>query len=133
MHLRRALLLFAMVLGLAALAATLSQAPRGDGGGRDAASAPPPATEIRGPAQVRVSARGRPRTVRLRAGESTVLIVSVAEPGQVEVAKLGLIAPADPSTPASFPLRPEPGRYPVLFTPAGSQDARRIGALLARR
>ncbi len=133
MHLRRAVLLFAMVLGFAALAATISQAPRRADRGRDAASAPPPATSIRPPQQVSLTGRGRPRTVRLRAGGSVVLTVTVPERGQVEVERLGLVAAAEPSTAATFPVSAQPGRYDVVFTPAGSEDVRRIGTLLVRR
>jgi len=131
-HLRRALLLFAIVLGFAALAATISQAPRRDEARRDAATRPPPPS-VRPPAQLRLSARGRPRTVRLGADASGVLTASVDEPGQVELAKLGLLAAAEPSTPATFPLRLGPGRYGVTFTPAGSGDVRRIGVVSVSR
>ena len=122
-----------MVLGFAALAATISQAPRRTDRERDAASAPPPTTAIRPPDQVRLSARGRPRTVRMRLGDSAVLTVAVTEPGQVEVEGLGVVAAAEPSTEATFPLSPQPGRYRVVFTPADSEDVRRIGTLLVRR
>jgi hypothetical protein len=121
-----------MVLGFAALAATISQAPRRESSKRDVAAAPPPAS-VDPPSEVRLSARGRPRTVRLAEGDSAVLVASVNKPGQVELDGLGLLAAADPSTPATFPLRVSSGRYPVLFTPAGSEDVRRIGTVLVRR
>ncbi len=132
MHLRRALLLFAMVLGFAALAATIAQAPRRDSKGRQTTSAPLPQA-VTGPEQVRLSGTGKPRTVRVRAGAAAALVVSVPEPGQVELEGLDLLAAAEPSTPATFPLRVDPGRYPVLFTPAGSGDVRTVGTVRVRR
>jgi hypothetical protein len=122
-----------MVLGFAALAATISQAPRRESKSPTAASAPLPRASVGGPGQVRLRGTGRPKTVRLRAGASTTLVVSVPEPGQVELENLDLVAPAEPSTPATFPLSVEPGRYRVVFTPAGSADERLLGTLLARR
>ena len=127
--LRRALLLFAMVLGFAALAATISQAPRRESPSRTAASAPLPPAPVSGPDQVRLSARGKPRTLRLRADASNTLVVSVPEPGQVELGGLDLISAAEPSTPATFPLSLDPGRYRVLFAPAGSGDVRVVGTI----
>jgi len=133
MHLRRALLLFAIVLGFTALAATLSQAPR-----RDRHPAPGavslPAGGVRPPVHLRLSARGRPRSLRLAAGNAATLTVSVREPGQVELESPPLISPAAPSTPASFPLLIDrPGRYPVLFRPADSGRQRRLATLIVRR
>ena len=47
-------------------------------------------------------------------------MVSVEEPGQVEIPLLGVGAPADPVTPARFEvLTSEAGRYPISFTPGG--------------
>ena len=133
MHLRRALLLFAMVLGFAALAATISQAPRRESKSRSEPSASLPRASVSGPDQVRLRGTGRPKTIRLRAGSSSTLVVSVPEPGQVELENQDLVAPAEPSTPATFPLSLEPGRYRVVFTPADSDEQRTVGALVARR
>ena len=132
MHLRRALLLFAMVLGFAALAATVSQAPRRQGAGRDAAPPPPPAT-LRPPKTIELSAAGRPRTVEIDREQAATLTVSADEPGQVEIAGLGLVGPVDDATPATFPLSPTPGSYRISFEPAGSDDVRRIGILIVKR
>src|SRR3954452_14332232 len=81
-HLRRALLLFAMVLGFAALAAAVSRTSRLDQTDRGAAPSPPPSGEVRPPEEVELSAKGRPRTARVAADDSTVLSASVDEPGQ---------------------------------------------------
>ncbi len=134
MHLRRALLLFAMVLGFAALAATISQAPRRNDKGRGASAAPLPPSEVRPPVRIALSARGRPRSVRLTAGSAAALTVSVPEAGQVELEEPELVSAATPSTPASFPLLiRRPGRYPVRFTPSSSTDVRRVGTLIVKR
>jgi len=133
-HLRRALLLFAMVLGFAALAATISQAPRRKDASRGASGAPLPPSEVRPPVRIQLSARGRPRSVRLATDSAATLTVSVPEPGQVELEEPELVSAATPSTPASFPLLiGRPGRYPVRFTPSASTDVRRVGTLVVRR
>jgi hypothetical protein len=132
-HLRRALLLFALVLGVAALATAVSQP-------RQAAERPSPAPEPGAPtatprpparpASIELSDRGRPRTVRLRAGRAAVVAVEVSQPGQVAIADLGLSATAEPLTPARFDvLSTQPGRYAVRFTPAGSSESRTLGTL----
>ena len=140
MHLRRALLLFAIVLGLAAVAATLSN-PRDDGG-RDPLSAPPakpdrePTTASQGsdpPAQETTTVNfdaGRDQTRRLAGGRPATVVVSVDEPGQVEIPLLGVGAPAEPLTPARFEvLTSEGGRYPISFTAAAGDVAEPAGTL----
>jgi hypothetical protein len=138
-HLRRALLLFAIVLGLAAVAATVSnQRPES---GRDPLTTPPPspqepATASPGsgpPAQEAANLSfeaGRDQTRRLAAGRPATVRVSVDEPGQVEIPLLGVGAPADPVTPARFELlTSEAGRYPISFTPAAGDEAGPAGTL----
>ena len=133
MHIRRALLLFAMVLGFTALAATVSQAPRRDRARAPAAASLAPGA-VRPPVRLELSAGGRPRSLRLAAGNAATLSVSVREPGQVELESPPLISPAAPSTPASFPLLIDrPGRYPVRFRPADSGERRRVGTLIVLR
>ncbi len=130
MELRRALLLFAIVLGLAAIVTSVST-PRDEGG--DTAPAAPgaaadsPAGEV---AQLRFSAKGAPATERLAAGSPAEVRVEVEEAGQVELAGLGLVAAAEPLTPARFDvLTVEEGIHPVRFTKAGANEARTIGTL----
>jgi len=56
----------------------------------------------------------------MRAGEAATLEVAVDEPGTVEIPDMGLSAAAEPVTPARFDvLATRPGRYELLFTPAG--------------
>ena len=57
-------------------------------------------------------------------------------PGQVAIPGLGLSASADPVTPARFDvLENRPGSYPILFAPAGGDqatDAQRAGTLVIK-
>ena len=141
MHVRRALLLFAIVLGLAAVAASLSRP-----GDEQRASAPEQATTSTPEADT--APRAEPRdvadsagtvelnaaedeAVRIDAGHSTTLEVAVVEPGQVTIPDLGLTAVADPLTPARFDLLvSSPGRYPIEFTPTEGDETRSAGTLV---
>jgi hypothetical protein len=136
-HLRRALLLFAIVLGMAALAASLSrpiEQPRTDTSPREprvrgpAIATPAPAPER--PTELSFDA-ARDETMRLRAGAAATVQVSVAEAGQVEIPGMGLSAPADSFTPASFDvLEYRPGRYRLTFTPAAGEHPEPAGRLV---
>lgn len=137
MQIRRVLLLFALVLGLSAVVASLAPPPeesRDDERGTDTTvAASPPAP---GPAMprmpVRIAARGPkapPVTRRVRQGSSFRLEVPVREPGDVVVDQLGLRQSADPRTPAQFyVLASPPGSYEVAFVPVLG-DRRVIGHL----
>jgi hypothetical protein len=133
MHLRRALLLFAVVLGVAALVASLS------GGARDTERSDPtttatlpelgPGPVARGPAEVRFSESGRRQREVIRAGRAAVVTVEVKRAGQVSLEGLGLTAAAEPLTPARFDvLAREAGRHDVRFTPV-SGESTLIGVL----
>ena len=140
MHLRRALLLFAIVLGLAALVASVTGPARDTE--RDRSVTTPPvkrpaeATDRPArtpPAMIVMNAR-KPSTRRLRAGRPATVTVMVARAGQVEIPTLGLSATADPHTPARFEvLEEERGSYEVSFTPAASGERIRVGTLLLTR
>ena len=137
MHLRRALLLFAIVLGLAAVAASVSR-PRDDD---------PPATtdrqqsqtvepsELQGedaPGSVDVTfVVDHARAHRIEAGQAATVVVEVPEAGQVSIDSLGMTSTAEPTTPASFDvLTSAAGRYPITFTPAGSSESLSAGTLV---
>jgi hypothetical protein len=133
-HARRALLLFAIVLGLAALAAAVSQ-PRQEAA-EPQPGAPPaptarPAQEGPHAAQIAFSAEGAPRTRRLQVGRSATVLVKVARPGEVRLEGLGLVSSAEILTPARFDvLGRRPGRHPVRFAPAGGGgEATTVGTL----
>lgn len=134
MDLRRALLLFAIVLGVAAVVAALAERPAQRA--QRTTTAPPaatPARSARPPAPVRLDGRGAPQTRTLELGRATAVVVAVDEPGQVQVRGLGLVQPAEPGDPAIFETLPtKRGRYQVLFTPAGGVRARALGELVSR-
>jgi hypothetical protein len=131
-HLRRALLLFAIVLGLAAIAASLSRPNQEASPRRAPAAGQPtvsPGTAGQPPATLRFDAE-RDQTRRLEVGRAATLEVAVDEPGQVEIPLLGLAAPATPLTPARFEVLPsEVRRYPIEFTPATGDESRPAGTL----
>lgn len=136
MQVRRVLLLFALVLGVAAIVASVSAPRQGDrtetspaeGPDTGALLAPGPAPVA--PARIAFRARGRSRTRRLRARRAAIVTVRVQEPGQVELEGLGLSAAAEPLTAARFDLLVDrPGRYRVRFTPAQRGEAETVGVL----
>jgi hypothetical protein len=137
-HIRRALLLFAIVLGMAALVASFSRPPeqrtprqpREEPVPSTVTAAPAPADEP--PRPVSFDAASAERR-RLPAGRAATLEVSVHEPGSVEVPGLGLSASTDEHTPARFDVFPtRSGRYEILFTPANGDESRPAGTLVVR-
>jgi hypothetical protein len=136
-HLRRALLLFAIVLGLAALATSVTRPAREEPakGGPETpeTSEASPIAEPPEPAELRLQGpRGRARAL-LETGQAGTLVVPVPEPGEVGVPDLGLTSAGTPLTPARFELiGDQPGSYTVYFTPAGTGEAHTLGRLTVR-
>jgi hypothetical protein len=139
-HLRRALLLFAIVLGLAAVAASVSRTDRT----RPAPSPPPqgtttqtaaPGTETTagpdpGSRVVKFDQAGRREVRKLAVGQAATVVVKVSQAGQVELQRVGGIRPAEPATPASFDVFGDrPGSFPVVFHPGAGGRVERIGVL----
>jgi len=135
-QIRRVLLLFALVLGLSALVASIAPPPEGEG------EKPVPESTFAPPAQtavpllkpaitLRVRRPGaKPPTRRVRAGSSFSRTVPVREPGDVVLEGLGLRQTAEPRTPAHFELLASPrGRQAVVFVPV--RGRRRVVGLLA--
>lgn len=136
MELRRALLLFALVLGLAAIATSVS---RPDDNRRDepppaarqVPAAPTPRPQSAAAADIVFEAGRPPATEKLAADRPAAVTVEVDESGLVELGGLGLTAPAEPLTPARFDvLVADEGRHPVRFTAAGSHEPRTVGTLV---
>lgn len=134
-HLRRALLLFALVLGLTALAASIAPSSR--------KSVPAVTTPAAGPATRPVvdaallfpvpvrRARGAPSR-RVAPGAHVTVTVVAREPGQAEIPRLGLTEPVTPNAPAEFDLvAGDAGRYDVIFMPTDGRAAR-VGTLVSR-
>jgi hypothetical protein len=145
-HLRRALLLFAIVLGLAAIAASVSR-PRVDAVRSDRSGADRPATGLNQtptvsparddslPAAELTFVAADPHPQRIQAGQAATVLVEVEEAGQVEIATLGVSTVAEPLTPGRFEvLTRTRGRHPIMFTPAsGSGERRRVGTLVVAK
>ena len=135
-QIRRVLLLFALVLGLSALVASIAPPPETEDEEAQDTSAleqAAPGGPAVGPTSVSLSvpnAGGRAPTRRVSVGSSFTLEVSVPEPGDVVLEGLGLRQSADPLAPARFDLvaRP-PGRYEVAFLPVGGE--RRVAGSVA--
>jgi hypothetical protein len=135
--LRRAILLFALVLGLTALAAAVSPSrdDSGSGGAGNATVAPaPPASP---PRQIVLDARRapgrRPPVLRARENEHVLVMVRAPEGGLATIPRLGRTASVSTAAAARFDLlAPAPGRYDVAFEPAGSGESRRVGTLVTR-
>jgi hypothetical protein len=143
-HIRRALLLFAIVLGLAAIAASVSRTPDESGEGQEPPAAErgtpeiseptlSPGTDAAGGVRELVFDAERDPTRRVDAGQPATVLVEVDEPGLVEIPALGLTAPAQPLTPARFDvLISEPDRLAITFTPVESDTPEPAGLLVVR-
>jgi hypothetical protein len=138
LHLRRALLLFALVLGLTALVASLgsprrerdSEPPRGAG---EPAAAPRVADPLERTRGLRFHDRGKPRTRTVPPGAHLIVTIDVSAPGQAMIRGAGLVAPADPSTPAVFDLLAgHPERLEIIVAPVARRE-RHVGTILVRR
>ena len=145
MHIRRALLLFAIVLGLAAIAASVSRSPD-DSGDSDAppvvrseteevpspSLSPGDAGPVSGVRELIFEA-DRDQTRQLDAGQPATVLVEVEEPGLVEISDLGLSAPAQPLTPARFEiLTSNPDRIDITFTAVEDDTPGPAGTLVVR-
>jgi hypothetical protein len=136
-HLRRAILLFALVLGLTALAAAVSPSRQvtGGGGSTIGPAQPMPASEAL-PRQIVLDtrrARGRPRLLYARPNEHVVVSVLAARGGLATIPRLGRTATVSAAAPARFDLLlPASGRYDVMFEASDSSEPRRVGTLVTR-
>jgi hypothetical protein len=133
-HVRRAILLFALVLGLAALAAAVSPSRQP---AAPALAPPPPGsgsggTETGAARQLTFSAGGK-RVSRVREGEHLLVSVASEAGGIATIPRLGLTAAIAPAAPAQFDLlAPSPGRYDVLVSESDGSRPRRVGTLVSR-
>jgi hypothetical protein len=128
MHLRRAILLMALVLGVVALVEAVAPVPRERRAtGEPTAPAAPPSPragarvktlELRYPAP-----KTAPR-LRVAAGAHVVVEVRTSTAGEASIAGLGIVQPAEPATPARFDVLAErAGTFPVAFQPAAGRPA----------
>ena len=139
MHLRRALILFAVVLGLTALVAAIAPR-RGDDNSSSTSTPQPPSTTgpesaTAGPTRIELTAKqkGSPETRRVKAGTHAIVRVQVDEPGQISIPELGLTDDAEPRTPATFDVFfAVPGRATVELQPAAGEQ-QRVGTIEIQR
>jgi hypothetical protein len=148
MHLRRAILLFAIVLGLAAVVASISRPGSSPSGPAVQPSLRGTATERQQttptvapgnaspPGEPMVSRTFRSwldQTRRIEANQSVTVSVLVDRVGQVSIPDLGLTDSAEPVTPAEFDVfTPRSGRYPIVFMPAAATGVEPAGTLVVR-
>jgi hypothetical protein len=144
-HIRRALLLFAIVLGLAAIATSVSRSPEDSGESESQPAVPSEAEQVPSPSvssgdaapvsgvRELVFEADRDQTRRLNAGQPATVLVEVDEPGLVEIEDLGLSAPADPLTPARLEiLTSDPDRLEITFTAVEDDVPESAGTLVVR-
>jgi hypothetical protein len=134
-HIRRAILLFALVLGLTAVAASLAPTPR-ESRNQTPSKVPPPPPAPAGQGitvvKLRAPATAKPPEPQVKTGTHVVIAVSSSQAGQAAIPTLGRIASVGAYSPARFDLNaPAPGRYPVWFTAPGG-EAQQVGTLVSR-
>ena len=133
MHLRRALLLFALVLGLTALATAVAPTPKSQDNGT--VEAPPPRSPLPSPTVVTFEAPAKHGQVPHRnvsASANVIVRVESAEGGQASIPGLAQLGTVAVGSPAEFNLLDvNPGTYDVMFQPALGTPAR-VGRLVSR-
>lgn len=137
-ELRRALLLFATVLILAALVSTIANPPQ-RGGEETVATTPAPAPSASSgstattpvPLTVTFPAGGRALSREIEQGQAAAVLVEVAAAAEVAIPSLGLTGTAEPLTPARFDvLVDQPGEHEIIVSPAsGSPPSVPAGTL----
>lgn len=126
-------MLFAIVLGLAAIASTIARPPdRGGDGATDTTESAPPATSTpsatspaaKTPQATTIEFRSgaKPQTQKLEQGQPATVLVDVETSGQVDIPSLGLTDTGEPLTPAMFEiLETKPGSHAIMVQPAASE------------
>jgi hypothetical protein len=133
MHIRRAVLLFALVLGLTALAAAVSPSRDSDSGSGQPTAPAGNAGVLPRQVVFEVRSAARPQVLRARAGARVVVVVRAAGGGLVTLPQLGRTETVSQAAPARFDVLAAAGRYDVMFTPSGGgSEPRRVGTLLSR-
>jgi hypothetical protein len=140
-HLRRALLLFAIVLGMAALVASLSRPIDRRKTDTTPATTPEPGPPTASPGQAPDTGTVLSEPIlfeaaaneskKVPAGDAATVEVAVDQAGTVAIPDMGLSSPADPVTPARFDVLPtRPGRYELTFIPARGEQPEPAGSLV---
>ena len=130
----RTLLTLAVAVAVAALAAAVAQTPRmrAAGGGSPPAPAAAPGAATR-PQTIELRAGAHaPRRVATRVGGRVLLRVTVPQPGEVALPKLGLTESATSAAAPTFDLLLErPGEHEVVFRPVRGKHEP-VGTLVVR-
>lgn len=123
MHLRRALVLFAIVVGLAALVAALSPRPKTQTLVPPAPTAVPPTPPPAPTARMSLDLTAEKHVRRhVPPGAHLILTVQVPEPGDVSF--MSSVQAAEQHTPATFDvLMPQSGSFEVEFAPSAGGPA----------
>jgi hypothetical protein len=127
-ELRRAILLFAVVLGVAAIVSSIARPPERGGDNADSApkasketSAAKPRGKTPQPTTIEFRSGAKPQTRKLELGQPATVLVDVETPGQIDIPTLGLTEPAEPLTPALFEvLATAKGNHAIMVQPAAS-------------
>jgi hypothetical protein len=131
-HVRRAILLFALVLGLTALAAAVSPS-RTTNQTTVSPAAPLPARAVVPRTVAFEAGATTARARRVRPGEHVVISVASSQGGLATIPQLGRTGSVAPDAPALFDvLAPSSGRYDVMIQAPDSNEQRRVGTLLIR-
>jgi hypothetical protein len=130
-EIRRALLLFAIVLAMAAIVSSIARPPERAGDdstppanqATETATAAKPDQLIPQPKTVQFPSGAKPPTRTVEVGQAATVLVDVETPGQVDIPSLGLTDTAEPLTPALFEVLPTAqGEHAILAQPAGSDS-----------
>jgi hypothetical protein len=133
MHLRRALLLFALVLGLTALATAVAPTPKS--ADNSTVEAPPDRPALPPPTVVTFQAPAKHGHVPHRTISATanvIVQVESAQGGEASIPGLAQLGTVAVGAPAVFNLLDvNPGTYDVMFQPALGTPAR-VGRLVSK-
>jgi hypothetical protein len=125
------MLLFALVLGLSALAASVSPAPDQNAAPRSQS----PGGPVEPPRTIAFAVREglKPQTRTVRTGERLTVVVTAEGGGVVSIPELGRTASASATAPARFNLLASAeGSYAVLVEPPTGEE-QRAGTLVVKR
>ena len=130
MHLRRALLLMAVVLFAVAIVEAAVPGRGKRAGDSPVSIAPPVAGAPARTLKLGYPSPEEPPRLRVAPGAHVVLEVSTTVPGEASIPGLGLVQAAEPATPARFDIiGARAGAYDVAFEPAAAGSAK-LGRLV---
>jgi hypothetical protein len=127
------MLLFALVLGLTALATAIAPPPPSSRNDTATAPVPPPTSTAPAEVEITFNTSGKPLTHHVASDAHVLVQVVSPDGGEVTIPKLGRIDSVSGGSPVTFDLVDlAPGRYDVLFEPSLGQPVR-VGTLVSSR